>query len=375
MWAYIAGRHTRLAALMSGLLVPSILACTPANSLAGLSDRPAAPRATGAATPAVGGLRVYSPANYSPPELVTEFEQRFQLKLSTHVISASQAILPTLHEQPRSFDLVIARDDVVAALRREQLLAPVNKANVPNLQHLDPRFANPVYDPANRYCVAYQWGTIGIGYNSKATGRAIRRWDDLFDPDFKGRVALPVDMRTSLGIALILMGFSPNTTSPIEIMRAQNFLLSNRDHIAAYSEDSAALLAAGQVDLVVAPSGRILRAMDDNPDLRYIAPDNAAFLWIDNLCIPAGAANRSQAEQFINYVLEPAAGAALADFTRNGSPNQAALPLMTSLQRTSPAIYAYDTLRTRGFVIEDVGPEGLLLYETAWNAIVDNHGS
>jgi spermidine/putrescine transport system substrate-binding protein len=99
----------------------------------------------------------------------------------------------------------VPTDYLVTVLRRENLLAPLNKDNLPNFENLDPRFINPTLDPGNRFCIPYLWGTTALGYNLKATGKEITSWKDVFGPANVRRVALLDGARESLGLALLAL--------------------------------------------------------------------------------------------------------------------------------------------------------------------------
>jgi len=264
---------------------------------------------------------------------------------------------------------------MVEIMRNADLLAPLDKNNIPNLTNVDPSFVSPAYDPGNRYCVPYQWGTLGIGYNIKATGRELTSWQDLFDPAFAGRVSLLADARLTMGVVLLYLGYSPNTTSGIEIAKARDFLVEHAAQIAEYAPDTGQdLLTAGTVDVAFEWSGDIFQAMEESADIRYVIPQEGSLIWTDNMCILATAPHKEMAEKFINYVLKPEVGAAISNYVRFGSPNQAAMPLLNQEDRDNPALYPSDEVRQRLFFLADVGPEATKLYEAAWAEVLAAQG-
>jgi spermidine/putrescine transport system substrate-binding protein len=320
-------------------------------------------------------LNIYNWDTYIDPAVLTAFEQEYGVKIRYDLFENNEAMLATVQAGTTDYDIVVPSDYMVEIMHKADLLAPLSRSNIPNLQNLDPAFVSPAYDPGNRYCVPYQWGTIGIGYNLKATGRVITGLQDLFDPAFAGRVSLPAEAREALGIALLYLGHSPNTTKPANIAQARDFLIEHADQIAVYAPDTGQdLLAAGTVDLAFEYSGDIFQVMADNPDLRYVIPYDGSFIWTDNLCTLATAPHKEMAEKFINYVLEPEVGAAISDFIRFGSPNQAALPLLNKEDRDNPVLYPSDEERQRLFFLVDVGPEATKLYEDAWAEVLAARG-
>jgi spermidine/putrescine transport system substrate-binding protein len=178
----------------------------------------------------------------------------------------------------------------------------------------------------------------------------------------------------ALGVALLYLGYSPNTTSPSEIATARDFLIAHGKQIAIYApETGEELLAAGEVDLAFDYSGDILGLMSEDPDIRYLIPDEGSIIWTDSMCIPAGSPNKELAESFINYILDAQVGATLSNYTRYSSPNTAALPYVSEADRNNPALYPQADLRQRLFYITDVGPEATQLYDQAWSEVLAAH--
>jgi spermidine/putrescine transport system substrate-binding protein len=320
---------------------------------------------------ATAELNIYNWDTYIDPAVLTDFEQKFGVKIRYDVYENNEAMLDKVQAGPSDYDIVVPTDYMVDIMRQSDLLAPLNKEIIPNFENVAAAFLSPAYDPGNRYCAPYQWGTLGIGYNVKATGREINGWQDLFDPAFAGRVSLLADQRLTMGMVLLYLGYSPNTTNADQIGEARDFLIAHADQIAAYAPDTGQdLLLAGDVDLAYEWSGDIFQAMEESPDIRYVIPEEGSIIWTDNLCILATAPHREMAEKFINYVLEPEVGAAISNFVRFGSPNQAALPLLNEADRKNPALYPSDKVKQRLFFMADVGPDATELYKAAWAAVL-----
>jgi|KBSSwiStaDraftv2_1062776.scaffolds.fasta_scaffold08077_7 spermidine/putrescine transport system substrate-binding protein len=311
---------------------------------------------------------------YIDPAILTSFEKKYNAKINYTTYSSNAQLLEDVHANPDAYDLIVPTNDMLEIMRREELLAPMNKANVPNLKNIDPSFLNTPYDPGNRYCAPYQWGTGGIGYNIKKTGREITKWADLFDPAFEGRVAMLDDPRTPFAVVLLYLGYSPNTTNRLEVEQVRDFLIQHAKQIKTYTRNAGQdLLAKGDVDLTMEWSGDMFQVMRKNPDLRYSIPEEGTIVWVDSICIPTDAKHPELAEKFINYLLEPEVGAALSNYIRYASPNQAALPLINEADRNNPALYPPESLRKLMFFQADLGPAVTAFYYEAWDEVIKTH--
>jgi spermidine/putrescine transport system substrate-binding protein len=322
-------------------------------------------------TPPAQTLNIYSQEQVIDPATLAHFENRFGIKIIYATAAEDESGLADIQAGLADYDLVILSDLLVGSLRAEGLFAPLNKENIPNFKNIDPAFLNPLFDPGNRYCVPYQWGTWSLGYNLEGAGKDVHGWEDFFKANRLLRLGLPDDSRLALGAALLYLGYSPNTTDNLEIGAASELWRNHAGPIVIYAPaQGPALLADGQVDLLFARSGTVLGLMASKPTLRYVIPEEGSLLWLDNICLLAEASHPPLAETFINYLLDAEVGAALAHATRAGSPNKAALSLLHPADKANPALYPDDLLRQRLFTLVNVDPATDELYKQAWAASV-----
>jgi spermidine/putrescine transport system substrate-binding protein len=52
----------------------------------------------------------------------------------------------------------------------------------------------------------------------------------------------------------------------------------------------------------------------DNPDLRFIVPEEGAAIWTDNMCIPVHAEHPLDAMIYMDWVYQPKIAAMLCDY-------------------------------------------------------------
>lgn len=315
-------------------------------------------------------LRLLDSYSTSALPIFNTFSAETRVSITSHLYSTSEEAYRFLTTTDQAYDVIIVSDTLVHRLRREQRLAVLNHAQLPNLVHLDPMFARSNGDPDYRFCVPYRWSVLGFGYRQSATGRAINNWDDVFDPAYTDRIGVPDEVRLSIGMALIKSGFSPNSSDPAAIAAARNWWLSVANQINRFTaSNEQELLQRDELDIVVARSGDILQIARDDADIRFTIPEEGSILITDSLCVPANAVHQSIAEQFINFVLTPEHSAALANMSRYGTPNQAALPLIDAELRASLNQYIAQEQAGLLFHLTDVDPAVLELYRAAWTEV------
>lgn len=315
-------------------------------------------------------LNIYNWDDYMDDTILAAFEEEFGITINYTTYTSNEELIDVLMAGPVDYDLVVPSDYAVEFLRRESQFGSLDKTNIPNFENIAPTFINPSYDPGNRYCIPYQWGTTGVGYNIKATGKEISSWADVFDPVYEGRVSFMEEPREAFAAILLYLGYSPNTTNQVELDEATEFFKSHADQIAVFAPDTGQdLLAAGEVDIAHEYNGDIFQIMADNPDIRYMIPSEGAMIWSDNLCLLADAPNKENAEKFMNYLLDAEVGAALSNYLRYASPNQAALPFLNEADRNHPGLYPPEEVLARMFFFADVGSAGQL-YDDAWSDVL-----
>jgi spermidine/putrescine transport system substrate-binding protein len=282
------------------------------------------------------------------------------------------------------YDVIFPSDYMVAQMAELGLLAEINKDNIPNMANLDPKFMDAPYDPGNKYCVPYQWGTTGIAYSTEVFGEELpESWAYLFDPAMAqqwaevGGINLLNDQRELMGSALKYLGYSINDTDEQHLEEAKDLILAIKPYVKTFNSEGYddELMLPGEVVISQAWSGDAFLVVDetydeetDESEWGYLIPQEGAAIWQDNMCIPATSERQATAEHFINYLLEPEHGAAITNYTWYGSPNKAAEEFISEEILEDPAIYPPPEVMERLEWMEPLG-ETVFVYDRLWTEI------
>ncbi|MGF1482029.1 MAG: spermidine/putrescine ABC transporter substrate-binding protein [Cyanophyceae cyanobacterium] len=316
-------------------------------------------------------LNVYNWTTYIDPEAIAQFESEFGVKVNYDTYESNEDLYAKLKPGNPGYDVIFPSDYMVEVMAAEELVEPLNIDNIPNVKNINEQFLNPPYDPENQYSLPYQWGTLGIGYNIEATGGEITSWAEMFNYGKAGSVSLLEDMRETLGAVLIYLGHDPNTTNPDALAEVRDFLVEKKELIQAFAPDTGQLLLTqGEVDMAFEWSGDVFQVMEEDPNIRYVIPEEGTIVWTDTVAIPKDAPHKELAEEFINFILEPEIGAQISNYIKYGSPNEAAKEqgLIAKEDLQNPAIYPAPEVFERLYYIEDVG-EATTMYDEAWTEI------
>jgi spermidine/putrescine transport system substrate-binding protein len=321
-------------------------------------------------------LNVYNWSTYIAEDTIPNFEAACGVTVTYDTFENNEAVLTRLQQGNPGYDIIVPTDYMIATMRREELLLPLDKSKIPNIANLNPNLLNQPYDPDNLYSVPYQWGTIGIGYNTEKFPDGIDSWTDLWA--HTGPVAWLEDRRGFLGVALQILGYDPNSIVEAEIQEAKNYLMEHGGNVVTVAgDDGQELLARGDVDAAVEYNGDILALQAEDPKFAYVVPAEAAVLWVDNLAVPVGAANPDLAMVFIDYILHPQVAADISNYTAYASPNQAAidLGLIAPEYLSNSGIYPDAATQANLFSISEISAEAEAFYNDAWDEILVSLGS
>ena len=205
--------------------------------------------------------------------------------------------------------------------------------------NLDERFRTAAYDPNNKHSIPWQWGTTGIGYDEKKVGSKITDWDGLKLPSVHGKSSFLAEVRDAFAMALFALGKDPNSVNNGDLDSARDYLIELKKNMKQITSDYQDPLKSGELICCQAYSGDVFTLESDNPAVSYVIPKSGALSWVDSMAIPKGAKHPGNAEQFMNYMLEPKVGAALTNSVNYASPNKAAEPYINKDILNNPLIY------------------------------------
>ncbi|MEG1871209.1 MAG: extracellular solute-binding protein, partial [Peptostreptococcaceae bacterium] len=169
-----------------------------------------------------------------------------------------------------------------------------------------------------------------------------------------------------MGIALMKLGYSLNSTNEKELDQAKKELIAQRPLVLAYVNDEGKdRLLAEEAAIGIVYSGDAVTLMEQNENLAYGVPNTGTNKWVDALCIPTGAENKDYAEQFINFMLDPENAVTNIDYIGYSTPNKAALELLDNAVKNNPVAYPIQSILDKSESFVDLG-EGIKLYDERW---------
>ena len=195
--------------------------------------------------------------------------------------------------------------------------------DIPNASNLVPELQNPDWDPDGTFSLPWQSGMTGIAYNIAETGRELGSVEDLFDPEFKGKIGMLTEMRDTVGLVMLATGKDPAEPTFDDAAEAFDRIdeaKSNGQIRQFTGNDYMDDLASGNFVACIGWSGDISQLALDNPDLRFVIPEEGGMRWSDTMVLPAGAENVANAATWMDYVYDPENAARITTFVGYNSP-------------------------------------------------------
>jgi len=191
------------------------------------------------------------------------------------------------------------------------VLAPFNYENMPGGANL--------YSEAlpNVFTVVTNWGGFGLTYRTDLVETPPTAWADLWNPEFRGKVAI-WEIENSGTIELLdMVARSFGSTITDESSWDQVFakMRELKPQIAAFVSSHADLenlLTTGEAVVAVQPNGRAIRMVRSGLNVSFVAPSEGTPTMTTLVAVAKGTKQKKLAEMFVDACLAPPAQEAYA---------------------------------------------------------------
>ncbi len=311
-------------------------------------------------------LNVFSWATYIDDNTIARFTQETGIRVNYSTFLTNEEMLIKMQSPDNGFDVILASDYALNMLRKDGKLMALDKDLLPNYANLDPAFLSKYYDENNEYTVPYTAGTPLIVYNPAFVDIEITGYESLWDPALKDSIVVIDDARNIIGITLKTLGYSFNTTDEAQLQEAREKLALLRPNIRAFNYDTPHNdLISGDAIVGYMFTPFVLLAMDGNPELEVVYPQEGMGFGIDSLVISADAPHPANAHKLLNFLLDAEVAGNTAAMQYYLSPVEAAYPFIPEYLRDNPAINIPEEILGETEFIMDLG-EYESRYQEIW---------
>jgi len=237
--------------------------------------------------------------------------------------------------QPIGRDIITMTDWMAAKMIDLGWIQKLDHANIPNVDaNLISSLKSPGWDPKRDYSVPWQSGLTGIAYNAKYTSE-VRSMEELISrPDLKGKVSMLTEMRDTMAFLLKITGGDPTDVTDEDWDKAIERLekaVGDGQFRRFTGNDYVDDLNAGNIVACEAWSGDVIAMQFDNPDIKFVVPEEGLAIWADNMMVPNKADHKANAEALMDYYYEPEVAATLAAWVNYICPVEGAREAMEKI--------------------------------------------
>lgn len=326
----------------------------------------------GAAAPsahAAGELNLYNWGDYINPEVLKRFEAETGVKVNLDTYGTNEEMLAKIQAGATGYDLVFPSVHMHDIMFKLDLLWESKINESPGFENIDPEFIRAQTDPDSSWCLPYAWGTVGIVYN-KTKVPEITSWDDFFAiPEKHGeKITMLDDLRETIGVGLIMNGYSVNSREPAELEKAKAYILERKDRISAFTYDVLPLVQSGDIAASHWYVGAMYTVFEDPDTMAYVVPKEGATMYQEDICVLKSAPNKENAKLFMEFYLRPEIPVLNVEQQMNGTPNKASRANLPEKFKTHPGMNPSAEVMSKLQIFEDLGKD-LKKYDRIWTKI------
>jgi spermidine/putrescine transport system substrate-binding protein len=265
-----------------------------------------------------------------PGSTIDEFEQEFGVKVDyiediNDNFEFFGKLQPQLDQgESGGRSIFVVTDYMVDIMNNLGYLQTLDKSGLPNVEeNLLPSLQDVAFDPNRDISVPWQSGMTGIIYREDLAPEITSVDQLLTDPKYKGKVTFLGDMYDDVSLVMKAQGVDPANATEEEWNAAIDTIEEAADsgQIRDFTGNAyAGPLAKGDIVAAIGWSGDAIQLEADNPNIKWIRPEEGCNLWSDNMVIPVGAPNPTAAEAFMNYVYDPEVQADIAEYVNYVTP-------------------------------------------------------
>jgi spermidine/putrescine transport system substrate-binding protein len=357
-----------LAACASGASPSPSAAATPPGP-AGSTGPSSTPEPTPVPTPETE-LNVYNWDAYIGDETVKKFEAKYGIKVNYDKFDSAATMITKIRSDGKGagYDICYPTSVEVPGLVRDGVIQALNLDLIPNSANLGEKWQNPGYDPGNKNSMPYMWWTTGFAWDGDKIKDDLDSWEALWDPAYKGKMAMLEDSREVFAVAAFRLGLDPNSKNDADIAAMAQLLEQQKPLLRDYTEDDIGSMNSGDVILCHAWSGDVYQMTEDVPNVKYVIPKEGAVRGSDTLVVLSGAPHPIAANLWIDFNLDAEISAANTNYIGYMGPNAAAMQFISKDILEDPNVNPDIALLDKLVELLQLGTDEVK-YTDAWNAL------
>ncbi|MCD7886742.1 MAG: spermidine/putrescine ABC transporter substrate-binding protein [Clostridiales bacterium] len=268
---------------------------------------------------------------------------------------------------PAVYDVILTDGATLGELIENDLLLPLDLAQVTNRKNINAEYTGLDYDPDSRYTVTTMWGTLGLLWNTQLVAEQLTTWDDLWDETYAGQILMPDSLRDTLSVALLSLEKYPNATKESTLNAAFDKLEEQQSLVAEYSNrDAYILMQNDRAALYPCFSGDALSMMSENGKLAFLIPSDGTCRITFGYAVAADSQFAEDAMTFINYMCSATNLAKNAVHSKYSLTSDLAKERLDDYWSTNPVAYPDESILEGTQILTTFSAENRELVSQRW---------
>jgi putative spermidine/putrescine transport system substrate-binding protein len=251
--------------------------------------------------------------------IIPPFEKQHGVKIETITMPGS---VPPMQKVKAMVDAGRPEADVIPMqltdyvyAKRNNLVMPIGRDEIPEYKNLHPQFITD-HGPG-----LLLW-SYGIAYNTKHIKQEPTSWKELWNPAYKGKVAVN-EPNFDHTLQMVNLTFTGKPL-PITDETFKNLTALRPNLLTLYTTGAQLeqVLRQEEIWIGAAWNSRTAAVQDEGIPVKFVAPKEGFFVRYNPFCIARGARDPALAKVWINYVCGKEAQSILAEKGYQGSPNK-----------------------------------------------------
>ena len=313
-----------------------------------------------------GELFLYNWGNYTSPEMIKKFEDKYNVKVTITDYDSNDTALAKIEAGASGFDLVVPSAGFIDIYKEKGLSQELDLSRLPNHKNIEDQWMNVSWDEGRKWSVPWQWGSTGVSVNTCVLVGNINTSAIFMDPpaELVGKINVLPEMGDVLALATMYEGGEVCSEDPEVMKKVRDALLAAKPNWMSMDYSTIEKMSNNDYGATVDWNGSAMRARLANPDVAYGYPQEGYGLWMDSVVLLADAKNVDNAYLFMDFIMEPENAAMLSAFARYGNGITGADAFLPEDMKTAPEIVPAPELAKAGkFVVSCTGKA--LDYQTA----------
>ncbi|MBB4066220.1 ABC transporter substrate-binding protein [Gellertiella hungarica] len=261
--------------------------------------------------------------NYHDPATFENFKAATGVAVEVNVFGSNEEMLAKIQAGASGWSLFVPTNYTISTYQKLGLIEELDLSKIPNFsqESQNARFTDQGKIDGKTYALPKNWGTTGFAVNTSKVKSPIKTWKDFFDlaqTEADGRAMVHDYQLTTIGSALVALGYDFNSIKADELAKAEELLIKVKPHLFAINSDYQPSMRSTDAWMTMCWTNDGAQLNRDMPEIAYILGTDGGEIWTDYYAIPKDAPNKAAGYALLNYLMDPAN--AVKEHIANGAP-------------------------------------------------------